>query len=275
MINAHPNLTVPFESNFIPDTYNILERYGDLSRADNIGKLLEYISENSFVKRGSLITDKEKILSKGPHSYSELIDAIYSTYADEHGKIRWGDKDPSYSTEIDVLYKLFPDCYVIHIVRDGRDVAISNRSLSWGSKHLLNVARRWQWQVTLAHKMGSMLGNRFCEIRHEDLVRQPKEVLQSICNFLGEDFSENMLEYHRHAKDEMPTDSLKFHDTSVSPPNLDKVELWKREMSREDIILFEEIAGDTLKQFGYDLLGEKPDFRTKLRNLKYNLIFRW
>lgn len=275
MMNAHPRIAVPFESDFIANTYYSLSQYGDLSQSDNIARLLDEIAENRFVKRGALIADRAAILRRQPKTYAELVRAIYSVYADAHGKARWGDKDPSYATEIDVLQKLFPDCRVIHIVRDGRGVALSNRGIDWGSKHLPTVARSWQWHVTLAHKMGGMLGERFLEIHYEDLVRQPEAILRSICRFLGEEFSDDMLHYDESAEEEMPADAMKYHNTSVSPPDPDKVDLWKREMTRADRILFERVVGNTLAEFGYEVLGERPGMGVKLRNfLKYNLLVR-
>jgi hypothetical protein len=275
MMNAHPRIAVPFESDFIPRIYYNLGQYGDLSQSNNISRLLDQIAENSFVKRGALIADKAAILRRQPNTYPDLIRTIYSMYADARGKTRWGDKDPSYTTEIDVLQELFPDCRVIHIVRDGRGVALSSRGIDWGSKHLPTVARSWQWQVTLAHKMGGMLGERFLEIHYEDLVRQPEATLRSVCRFLGEEFSRDMLHYDRSAEEEMPSDALKYHNTSVSQPDPEKVDMWKREMTRADRILFEQLVGNTLAEFGYEVLGQRPGVGVKLRNfLMYNVFVR-
>ena len=275
MLNAHPNLSVPFESNFIVETYKALANYGDLSSKYNIRQLLDDISEDTFVKRGLLIEDKETILEAAPKTYAELIEAIYSVYARKRGKIRWGDKDPSYVTDIDVLYKLFPNCSVVHIVRDGRDVAGSLKNLDWGSKNLQKLARDWQWQVILAHKMGAMLGDQYFEVMYEDLVREPKIYLQKICIFIGEEFSDEMLNYHKEARSEIPTDSIKYHESSVSPPNVDKVQMWKRKMTKAELIIFEQVAGETLSLFGYETLNEVPTLAVKLKNLWYNLFMRW
>lgn len=275
MLNAHPNLAVPFESNFIVEMYKALANYGDLSSEKNIRQLLDDISEDTFVKRGHLIEDKDAILEAKPETYAELLEAIFSVYATKRGKSRWGDKDPSYVTEIEVIYKLFPNCYVIHIVRDGRDVAGSLKNLDWGSSNLPKLARDWQWQVTLAHKMGAMLRDQYIEVMYENLVREPKKYLQKICDFIGEEFSDEMLNYHKEARSEMPLDSLKYHESSVSPPNVDKVQMWKKKMTKAELIIFEQVAGETLSLFGYETLNEDPTLAVKLKNLQYNLFMRW
>lgn len=275
MLNMHPNLVIPFESVFIPEIYRQLDSYGSLDCKENIARLLEVIADHPFVRRGKLIQDKTAILACNPRTYSELVRAIYAVYAESKGKPRWGDKTPSYVTEIDVLRHLFPDCLVIHIVRDGRDVAVSRRGLHWGSTNLPKLARDWSWQVTLGHKMGAMLDGRYLEIRYEDLVLEPEATLVKVCHFIGEPYSSKMLDYSIGADSEMPAESLSYHRESVQPPNRGKVLMWKQVMSREDQIIFEQVAGETLEVFGYELRGIQSTWRTRLKNLRYALIDRW
>ena len=213
MLNSHPHIAIPFESDFIPRFYRRLAEYGDLSSEKNVSRLLDDIAERPFVKRGKLVQDKEAILARYPRTYPDLIRAIYEVYAENEGKCRWGDKDPSYVTELNVLWKLFPNCRIVHIVRDGRDVAISLRELEWGSKNLFKLARDWKWQVTLGHKMGEMLAPEYyIEIRYEDLVLAPEQTLRRICYFIGESYFPEMLSYHETATAIMPLDSLKYHN---------------------------------------------------------------
>lgn len=157
MLNAHPHIAIPFESGFITRIYHDLEKVGDLNQINNLKLLLDKIAANKFVEQGGLIVNREKILEQHPKSYADLIGLIYQMYAQKNGKIRWGDKEPAYVIDIDILYKIFPNLKVIHLVRDGRDVALSLRNLSWGSKNLPRLAREWAWKVTLARKSGSFL----------------------------------------------------------------------------------------------------------------------
>src|SRR3546814_7640869 len=45
------------------------------------------------------------------------------------GKPRWGDKTPFYTPDIDIIRRVFPDAKIVHLVRDGRDVVLSQRSI--------------------------------------------------------------------------------------------------------------------------------------------------
>jgi hypothetical protein len=277
MLNAHSHIAIPFESDFIPKFHDRLAEYGDLQIPANLARLLDDICAQAFVMRGGLIRDRQAILARGPRDYAGLVASIYEVYAASEGKGRWGDKDPDNTVKMDVLWELFPGCRFVHIMRDGRAVATSLRKLEWGSKNLLALARDWSWRVMLAHKMGRMLGpGYYTEVRYEDLVRAPEQVLRKICAFLEEPFEAGMLQYHENAGAAMPQDSLKYHQSSVHAPDPSKADSWRHEMVAADRALFDEVAGDTLRVFGYPRDDvRRGSWRNRLMRLKYTVIDRW
>src|SRR5262249_42747737 len=147
--------------------------------------------------KGDLLQgDLREILDSPIANYAEFVHRVFERYAAGRGKARWGDKTPVYVTDIDVIARLFPESKIIHLVRDGRDVALSMRKLGWGSTRLPDLAREWAWKTTLAHKVGVVLGERFLEIRFEELVHEAESTLRRVCGFLDEEFAPSMLEFH-------------------------------------------------------------------------------
>lgn len=278
MLNAHPAIAVPFESDFIPELSRRSDEFGDLRIRSNAEAALQAISANRFVSRGHLVTDPNQILAHEIESFSDLVRAVFLEYARSQGKTRWGDKTPSYLTELDLLGRLFPEARFVHLVRDGRDVALSLRRVSWGKNDLPWVATDWRWRTTLAHKVGAVLGDRFLEIRYEDLVRDPQRVLEEVCRFLDETFEPEMLLYHGAAESQMPEDSLQWHRSSVSAPDPSMASRWREEMSPPDQVIFERAAGPALDLFGYDRTSVERTFllrlRTRLRTIRYALYAR-
>lgn len=275
-MNAHPRLAVPFETNFIPKYFNNLASYGDLSIPANVERLLADIASEPFVVKGNLIADRQAILKQSPRSLADLVSAIFQTYAEREGKQRWGDKTPSFVTELDILWQLFPNCKIVHIIRDGRDVACSLRKLSWGSRNLPRLARNWAWQVTMGRKMGRIIGpDHYLEIYYEALVANPEGTLKEVCRFLGEEFDNSLLDYHRKGNKAMPSASLDYHRNSVSAPDTDKIQMWRKQMSAADQVLFEQEAGKVLEEFGYEAVGQPPNLGSRLAYLKYSLFSRW
>jgi hypothetical protein len=275
MLNNHPRLAVPFESGFIPVFFRRLGEYGNLGEPANATRLLKDICLHPKVEKGKLVPDAEAVLSRRIASYRDLIDAIFSEYAERKGKARWGDKTPAYITEIDILLQIFPGCRLIHMVRDGRDVALSLGGINWGSRHIPSVAEDWRWKTVLAHKIGTVLGDRFLEVRFEDLIHDTEGELRRICEFLGEAFDPAVLQYAASGETEMPIDSMQWHRTSTRPPDPEKVYEWKRRMPVADRILFEAVAGDALELFGYERERLAPTVGSRIKGLYYAVVQRW
>src|SRR3546814_2786506 len=124
-------------------------------------------------QRCKLVADPDAILARPIRDYRDFVDAIFRCYADAQGKPRWGDKTPFYTPDIDIIRRVFPDAKLVHLVRDGRDVVLSQRSIEWLSGTLATLALAWRWKTTFSHKVGAMLGQEFLEVSHESLVCRP------------------------------------------------------------------------------------------------------
>ncbi len=275
MLNAHSALCVPFESGFITEFAAKAHQYGDLSQPENAARLLDAIAQHPLAKKGGHVKDRAAILAKPIRTYADLVDAIFTTYAQGESKRYWGDKTPSYVTELDVLCNVFPNARVIHMVRDGRDVALSNLNVDWGIRSLPRAAHDWRWKTLLGHKVGALLRQNFLEIRYEDLVAEPMPMLQRICGFLGVEFEPGMLRYHESAESGMPKESMRWHRNSVRAPDESLVYAWKRRMSLADRIIFEQIAADALDCFGYERERHPSTLGSQLKNLYYATLQRW
>jgi hypothetical protein len=274
MLNNHPNLAIPHESAFITIYFRKLGDYGDLSRKENARKLLGDVARHPLVLRGKLIADPEAVLARPIHDYRDFVDAIFQCYADALGKARWGDKTPFYTPDIDVIRRIFPTAKIVHLVRDGRDVVLSQRSIEWMSGNLPKLVLDWQWKTSIAHKVGAVLGEDFLEVRYEDLVRRPEEILRQICSFIGEAYDPTMLNYSVNATDVVPSGSLKWHRNSVKPPDPTQLEKWKTKLSKSERILFEQLAGETLDLFGYEREHLAPTVASRALKVYYTLLKR-
>src|SRR5262249_45640831 len=103
MLNQHPHLAIPFESGFIPPFYERLNKYGDLQSEEAVRRMLADIAAHPKVRKGRLVQDVEEIAARNIRGYADLIDAIFTVYAESKGKRRWGDKTPGYGYHLDLL----------------------------------------------------------------------------------------------------------------------------------------------------------------------------
>lgn len=132
---------------------------------------------------------------------ARFFDGIQSDYAHQRGKARWADKTPRYALELPRLDRLFPQCQVIHVLRDGRDVVASHRA-RWGWRAAARAVEKWPRYVREARAAGADLGpERYLEVRYERLVAEPEVTLREILEFLGEPWDEAVMHHEDHPHD--------------------------------------------------------------------------
>jgi hypothetical protein len=119
-----------------------------------------------------------------PVSWTEGARLFYRLYAERHGKPRWGDKTPVDGQHLPEIEALLPEAAFIHLIRDGRDVALSLRR-TWFApgRDVATLARHWADQVAATRADGRGC-RRYVEVRFEDLVTDPRRTLSRLCRFL-------------------------------------------------------------------------------------------
>jgi len=246
MLDAHSQLAIPSESYFLPQLW---DRHGERPDRD---AFVEDLSRLERVREWGV--DPEDVrarLSERP-TFAEAIQSIYRVYAESRRKPRFGEKTPLYMQHLDVLERAFPDARYVHIVRDGRDAALSLLAMTRRPRFNLSRPRRagdfacaWAREVRAAQRFGRT--HAYLELRYEDLVAEPESRLREICAFLGLEYEPGMLEYHRREDPALYAD----HPRLAQPPVRD-VRSWRKEMKPADAALFEAIAGDLLSELGYE-----------------------
>jgi hypothetical protein len=199
----------------------------------------------------------------------QAIAAIFEAYAEKEGKPRWGDKTPMYMRHLPLLERLFPEAQYVHLVRDGRDAAVSFLRMPEGTftrtwahpESAGEFAALWRVEVEGARELGRRVGpERYREARYEQLVAEPEEIVREICTFAEIPFEPAMLEYPG-AVDV----SRKPHQQRLLQRPTIGVRDWRSELREEDARAFEAVAGDLLADLGYELLGEpRPPARMPL-----------
>ena len=112
-------------------------------------------------------------VAEGRASMRDLISGLFEKNAIGEGKTRWGDKTPYYVLHIDKLADWWPHAQFIHIIRDGRDVALSlAREHDFGVYNAYHAARLWEQYVETGRALGSSLpASQYMELRYEDMLQ--------------------------------------------------------------------------------------------------------
>ncbi|CAN5154735.1 sulfotransferase [soil metagenome] len=265
MLDRSSQLAIPDESFFVP---LLADRHVLRVDAD---EFVDDVRRLKTVEEWDVPLDKLRARLTDRMPIARAIAAIYEVYAEQQGKPRWGDKTPMYMRHLVLLRRLFPGAQYVHLIRDGRDAALSFLSLSEGiafetwahPRSSADFAALWRTEVARARRMGTRLGaERYLEVRYEDLVVEPQEVLQRICAFAGLSYEKPMAEHGGSGSEQRP------HQQSLKLRIAGGLRDWRAEMSPQDVGAFEGVAGDLLADLGYET-SSRPDARGKVKRASY------
>jgi hypothetical protein len=129
-------------------------------------------------------------------SLKELVGQFYAEIARSKGKTICIEQTPWYGQRIDILNELFPSAKYIHMIRDGRDVAISFARTPWWHDNIEHNLLRWAAEVDKIKSSCALMlkPEQVLVVRYEDFIGQPENELKRICEFLGVPFAPCMLE---------------------------------------------------------------------------------
>jgi hypothetical protein len=171
----------------------------------------------------------------------------------KQGVERWAETTPEHLLYIRRIKETIPNALVIHVIRDGRDVALSWEKLKqirrfpWDRRRsALAAGIYWEWIVSKGRAAGRALGKDYVEVRYEDLVSKPAEVLRSLEPFVDHD-----LDYDRIR--EVGIGSVSAPNTAFKGEQQNPVGRWKTALSPKELEEFETLTGDTLADLGYEL----------------------
>ncbi|MGX5805070.1 sulfotransferase family protein [Bradyrhizobium sp. Arg314] len=187
-----------------------------------------------------------------------LINEIGELRKARAGARRWGLKLQRKIAQVDAYARVWPQAHFVHIVRDGRDLAASHLKTvpDWGYQTVAEAAEGWLEVVSRSHQVSPP--NVYFELRYEDLVRHPRRSLTRILDHLGLPWHEAVLRHaeHKHALFERPY-GHPAADSAGKPLHSGRLGRYAEELTPEQIMEFERIAGCELSRLGYLPAGRR------------------
>ena len=257
MLDNHPQLAVANDSHFIPRAIEDVPVGVDPPlTAELVERVRTY---RRFGRLGLPDTAVEEAAGSA-RTYSEFVSALYSEYGRRRGKPLAGEKTPSYDRCLPRLHALFPSVRTVHIIRDGRDVALSalewardgkgpSKLPLWRQEPVAVCALWWRRHVSTGRRDGAVLGSsRYLEVGYEELIRRPELVLRRVARFLAVPFAPEMLDFHVGKTARKPGRSAK---KAWLPPTAGLRD-WRTQLEERHLELFEALAGDLLSALGYE-----------------------
>jgi glycosyltransferase involved in cell wall biosynthesis len=262
-LDAHPLLAIPPETGFGAVA-------AALRDADRPAFARAVAAHEAWPDLGIDDTTLAAVLQAvDPWSPGDGLRAIYLHYAARHGKPRWGDKTPAHARYMAELVSLLPEARFVHLVRDGRDVAVSLREQPFapGDGGIEAAATHWRDELLAARAAAARVPH-CLEVRYERLVSSPEETLREICAFAELPFHPAMLRAHeraaarlaelpeaRPAGDGVATRAARAarHVRTCQPPDPTRAGRWATALTAEEVAVVERVAGDLLAELRYPL----------------------
>ena len=260
ILDAHPELAVPPESYFIVDLYRSHGRSAH-GRVD-VEAMAADLEANRWFRAWDLPEgEAARILGSERDEGADAADGldfagavrrVYSRYAELHGKPRYGDKTPAYVQHIRLLAQVFPEARFVHLIRDGRDVAMSLAEVRWGPGDVLDAALQWAERVSRGREAGHQVGaHRYLEVRYERLVADPEPLLREVAEFCGLSFDGAMARHPERAAERIPQRPEALHRRAATAPSATGRD-WRRDMAGDDLAAVEALIGGALAELGYE-----------------------
>jgi Sulfotransferase family len=259
ILNTHPNIAVPHPPHIVKLFTPLVPLYGNLSSDRNFRALISDVCRmvELHTYPWEMKLDRERVFREA--AARELICiyfALYDQYLEHTGKKRWCCKSTFMIDHVADILRFHPYARFIFMVRDGRDVAVSAKSSIFNHYHVFYSARRWQREQRLGLEwLRKLPPEQIMLLRYEELLAAPEATVQRLCAFLGEEFDEQMLEYHRLSE------AKKSGSLSISWENTAKPVIsgnsgkFRNQLTGQEILQFEAIAGDELQELGYQLVN--------------------
>ena len=186
ILDAHPNIAIPPPGYLFHFLYPYMYSYGDLSDDGNFRELAEdFLAVPTIAKWPITVTVDDIVAGAPERSFRGVYEFLHGTYAETQGKGRWGNKSPRNGFYLDEIKALFPDVKIVHLLRDGRDVAIDLADADFQPHSIYCGALRWDECIRVVEDSSSRLApESFLEIRYEDLCEDPEATLRGLCDFL-------------------------------------------------------------------------------------------
>jgi hypothetical protein len=186
----------------------------------------------------------------------DFLRIVMQEIANKQEVERWADCTPEHLLNIEQIKREIPDALFIHIIRDGRDVALSyakqgwSYPLPWDRHNRLGVAGLyWDWIVRKGREQGKRFGKDYQEVRFEELVANPQQTLSRVGSFIEHDLDYERIQRAGIGSVSQPNSSFGRESEGTFNP----VARWKTRMTAEEIAGLEQLIGGALVELGYSL----------------------
>lgn len=262
------------------NVFNLLApRFGDFATRQQRRKLLRtWLNTKLFRATGLDSHEIERKVLEECHNSGNFLSIVMDEVARDQGMQRWAENSPEAILHLPLIKRQIPNALVIHIIRDGRDVAMSLgavryvRPFPWEQRQsLIGAGVYWEWIVDRGRRYGRLLGPDYMEIHFEDLIGSPQETLNRVGEFIDHELDYERIRQVAYGSVSKPNTSF----TREAPgEGFNPIGRWKTGLSPAQLSNLERILRKTLCELEYVPSGSKPDQAVDPEMYATRLVYR-
>ena len=244
---------------YVPIYKMLIPRCGPLSRPESRKMLADLWLRSEGCRRSGLdAAEVSARLLECCQTGGDFLRIIMGNIARNQQAQRWAVYDPDNVLYIPRIKADIPEALFVHIIRDGRDIALSLKKMAefrpffWDRRprDLLGTAAYWEWMVRKGRDHGRQIPADYIEVRYEELVSDPRRTLGALGDFLDHDLDYDRIE---KASVNRPRESNSSFRNEPDAGEQSPVNRWKKRLSGEEVRRIEAVVGECLQELGYPL----------------------
>lgn len=264
---------------YLPVYKMLIPRCGSLDKLKNRKKLMEIWLQSKGFRRSGLEAEQltARVL-RDCRSGGDFIRINMDEIAKNQKVTRWALYDPDNVLYVPKIKADIPEALFVHIIRDGRDIALSLKKMGgfspfpWHRRAgtLEATALYWEWAIRSAREYGSQIPADYIEVHYEDLVSAPRQTLATLGEFLDHDLDNERISLAGLGRVSEPNSSFR-EETEQGLHN--PVHRWKTKLSHVQIVALEALVGNCLEEVGYPLTTSEEERRPSLRDKLLRAVY--
>lgn len=267
MLNQHSQIAAPHPPHILQMFMPLLPKYGDLQVEQNFKQLVKDVCDYVLLNPVPWGTDfsEQKVWDRlKSHTLIGLNSAVYEAYASEHNKTYWCCKSMVNLHYIPQIEAEGVKPIYIHLLRDGRDVAVSFRKAIVGEKHCYHLAKQWKNDQEVAEKNCQEWADERCvPLLYANLTRDPENTLRILMHRIGLPYEPDMLQYYQGEEAQNTADAGEMWSNVARPVMQRNSNKFLTQMTEDEILIYESVAGTTLQRYGFTPYFNPSQWKTE------------
>jgi Sulfotransferase family len=245
---------------YLPIYKILIPRYGSMASRANRKKIVAtWLRSKGFRRTGLGAEQFSPRIENECRTGGDFIRVVLDSVAHQQNAQRWAFYDPDNVLHFRRVKKDIPNALFVHIIRDGRDIALSLKKmggfapLPWDrseTNSLVATALYWEWMVHHGREAGRLFPADYIEIRYEDLITNPRETLSKLGGFIDHDLDYDQVQ--RAGLGSLSKTNSSFREEGEKE-KINPLGRWMERLSNKNIAAIEGTVGDCLEENGYSL----------------------